>query len=123
LKIDFINDGSHDGPFLRLLSDQIDEIKSVRNCFVALGSSEINEITVSDLPISDSKVKVIFKVCKSGFGVIISKDKREFTINLSNVSYSDMADKLNHLLPIQNGFTWLYESKTFYILFTTDGYW
>jgi hypothetical protein len=124
LRIDFINDGSHDGPLIRLLSDQVDEIKLLRDTVLKLGNSEIDEINISDLPISkSSNVKLIFRVCKSDSGVTINKNMREYIVSLSHESYLEMAEKLAPFINVQTGYAWLYESKTFYVLFTTDGYW
>ncbi len=123
MRIDFINDGSHNGPLLRLYSDQVDEIKAVRDYLLKLGNSEINEVTVSELPGFQSKVKLVLTSCQSDPRVSISKNKNEFTISLSNESYLEMADKLSPIVNDPTGYTWLYESRTFYLLFTTDGYW
>jgi hypothetical protein len=108
---------------MRLYSDQVDEIKLLQDSILKLGNSEINEINISELPISRSNLKLIFKVCKSDSGVTVNKNMREYIVSLSNESYLEMVEKLNPLIDNQNGFTWLHESRTFYILFTTDGYW
>jgi hypothetical protein len=123
MKIDFINDGSHDGPLLRLFSDQKDEIELLQSCLMKLSNSELNEVNISDLSISNSRIKLILRLCKTDEGIKISKDKKEFNVELSNESWLEMAEKLNPFVINQNGFTWLYESKSMFLLFTTDGYW
>jgi hypothetical protein len=123
LRIDFINDGSHDGPLLRLYSDQVDEIRLLRDYLLKLSISEINEVTISDLPIFLSKVKLVLTLCKSDAEVSISKNRDEFNISLLKESFMEMAEKLAPIVNDPTGYTWLYESKTFYLLFTTDGYW
>jgi hypothetical protein len=123
MKIDFINDGSHDYPLLRLFSGQKDEIELLRSYLMKLNDSELNEVVISDLPISDSKLKLIFRLCKTDRGIKISKDKKEFHVEMSNESWLEMAEKLDPFLIDPTGFTWLYESGSINILFTTDGYW
>ena len=121
--MDFINDGSHDGPLIRLLSDQKNEIELLRSYFVKLGTMELEEVTISDLPISNSRIKLMARVCNTGNVIKMSKDKKEFTVEMSTDSWLEMAKKLAPFLIDQTGFAWLYESKSMYLLFTTDGYW
>jgi hypothetical protein len=123
MNIDFINDGSHDAPLLRLFSGQKDEIELLRSNLMKLSGSELNEVDISGLPISSSRLKLTFKTGKTDIGIKISKDKKEFTVELSSESWLEMAEKLDPFLIDQTGFAWLFESSTIFILFTTDGYW
>jgi hypothetical protein len=123
MRIDFINDGSHDAPLIRLFSDQQDEIELLRSYFLKLNSTEMHEVTLSDLPGFISRIKLVARIGKTDEGIKISKDRKEFIVEMSNESWMEMANKLDPFLIDQTGFAWLYESKTIFMLFTTDGYW
>jgi hypothetical protein len=123
MKIDFISDGSHDSPLIRLFSDEKSEIEMLHSKLLKLATHEQTEEIISNLPISKSKIKLIFKAKNSDSGIIVSKDKKEISVGLSNETWLQACEKLNPFLLQQTGFTWLYESKTNCLLFTTDGYW
>jgi hypothetical protein len=108
---------------MRLYSDQVDEIKLLQDTILKLGNSEIHEVNISELPVSKTNIKLIFRLCDSDSGVTTNKNGREFIVSLSNESYLEIAEKLVPFINVQTGYAWLYESRTFYILFTTDGYW
>jgi hypothetical protein len=123
MQIDFISDGSHDSPLIRLFSDQKSEIELLHSNLLKLAFNETNEETISTLPISKSKIKLTFKAEKSESGIIVSKDKKEISVGLLNQTWLQACEKLKPFLLQQTGFAWLYESKSNCLLFTTDGYW
>jgi hypothetical protein len=123
MRIDFINDGSHDAPIIRLFSDQKNDIESLLSSLLKLSTSELNEVTLSDLPHFISRIKLNARLSKIDEGIKISKDRKEFNVEMSNESWRKMTEKLGPFIIDQTGFTWLYESKTIFMLFTTDGYW
>lgn len=123
MRIDFINDGSHDVPLIRLFSCEKDEIELLRLNILKLGNNESDKVIVSDLPISASKQRLTFKLNEKDKGIGMSKDKRDFVVELCSESWLEMAEKLKPFLANQEGFAWLYDSMPLHMLFTTDGYW
>jgi hypothetical protein len=123
MRIDFINDGSHDFPLVRLFSGEKNEIGLLRSFLLKLSGSELNEIAISDLPFCATKLKLLFRLGTADRGMQASKDKREFCLELEKESWLEMAEKLDPFLEDPAGFAWLYESGPIVVLFTTDGYW
>lgn len=123
MKIDYIFDGSHDSPLIRLYSDQLNEITVLQSSIRELADNQKKEQTISNLPISSSKATLVFKMADSDSGIIISKDRKELLVELSKGTWLDICNKLDPFLVDQTGFAWLYESGSNSLLFTTDGYW
>jgi hypothetical protein len=123
MRIDFINDGSHDSPIVRLYSDQRNEIEMLQSRLMKFGAGEIVEEIISNLPISESKIKLTFKTTALDSGITLSKDRKDISVSLTKETWLNLSHKLDPFLVNQTGFTWLYESKTNCLLFTTDGYW
>jgi hypothetical protein len=123
MRIDFINDGSHDSPIVRLYSDQRNEIEMLQSRLMKFGAGEIVEEIISNLPISESKIKLTFKTTALDSGITLSKDRKDISVSLAKETWLTLSHKLDPFLVNQIGFTWLYESKTNCLLFTADGYW
>jgi hypothetical protein len=66
---------------------------------------------------------LIFRLGKADGGMQASRDKKEFSLELENKSWLEMAEKLDPFLDDPSGFAWLYEERPIFMLFTTDGYW
>jgi hypothetical protein len=76
MEIDFLSEGSPDCPLLRIISDRKDEINTLQSNIMQLSNSQLNEVTITDLPVSNSKLKLVFKLSKADVGVKISNDKK-----------------------------------------------
>jgi hypothetical protein len=123
MRIDFINDGSHDTPIIRLLSDEKDEIAALCAVICTLGNAESTGAIISDLPMSQSRLKLTFSANNGAAGIRVSKDTKDLSVELSTEAWLSVCGKLEPFLARQSGFAWLYESKFNSLLFTTDGYW
>jgi S-adenosylmethionine:tRNA-ribosyltransferase-isomerase (queuine synthetase) len=123
MKIDFISSGALDAPLIRLFTAKKDEIEELQSMLLKLINNETNEINISELPISESKIKLIFKTNKSDLSIKSNKDKNEFKLELSKDKYFEIKEKLDPFLTNQNGFTWLNDTGSISLLFTTDGKW
>jgi hypothetical protein len=106
-----------------MLSDQKDEIAALHACLGRLENGESTEIIISDLPIAQSRLRVGFSAKPEATGITVSKDGKNLFVALTTNDWLSMCGKLEPFLAQQSGFVWLYESKFYSLLFTTDGYW
>jgi hypothetical protein len=123
MKIDFIQNDSQNAPILRLFTVEKAEIEFLQSCLNKLTIHEKTEVNISELPISQTDIRVLFRWNKLDLGMRINRTKTEFILELAEESWLEIMEKLDPFLENQSGYTWLYNSSLIHMLFTTDGEW
>jgi hypothetical protein len=125
MRLQYVPDGSNDGPLLRLFEWQSGEVAALRSVAEQLALGHLVHVPLHEQAFIASTDGVTFDwVADSwGRGVLVPSDGLSFVMQLTSAEWSDVVEIIRPFERSPIGFSWLLPVTEVQVLLSYDGCW